>query len=378
MSDLASLIKSLESCGFSNEEAKAKAEAELERAERERERAERERERERAYNLELEKIKLEQIKQSRNELKDSSVSNLQSETAPVIFSYFVVNAEIKNSMDHSGYRKRIYEDAQIYRACYNCRSHDHSIWYPDGSKDLHITLLFSTKEQAHDFLGCLINYNKSHTLLKERIEVHKHLEKIDSAVEAEYVFKDEYVFDESDSPANTRDDISSVTEVAVTSNPIYQLRSLEDLSKLAKFETAYRCHIAPKAFFKEHKSDPDNILYGSHLFHNYFDGDGKRRPAYAHPSWGVPPRLKIQYDETGPDHMFQGVRYHLIQVVVTFDDPEVARAMDGRWREGSSVIDDLSFRTHFYTTNVANAIRYLSLKQKETEDRWAEPDDFEG
>jgi len=39
MSDLASLIKSLESCGFSNEEAKAKAEAELERAERERERA---------------------------------------------------------------------------------------------------------------------------------------------------------------------------------------------------------------------------------------------------------------------------------------------------------------------------------------------------
>jgi hypothetical protein len=306
------------------------------------------------------------------------VSNLQSDTAPVIFSYFVVNAKIKNSMDHSGYRKRIYEDAQNNRARYNCLSRDHSIWYPDGSKDLHISLLFSTVDLAHDFLVCLINYNMSHTLLKDRIEVHKNLEKIDSRVEAAFVYKDDYNFDESDSPANTHDDISSVTEVAVTTNPIFQLRSLEDLSKLAKFEPAYRCHIAPKAFFEEHKTDPDNILYGSSLFHTYFDGDGKRRPAGAHSTWGTPPRLKIQYNETGPDHMFQGVRYHMIHVVVTFDDPEVARAMDGRWREGYTVIDDLSFGTHFYTTNVANTIRYLAYKQKETEDRWAGPDDFEG
>lgn len=39
MSDLASLIKSFESCGFSTEEAKVEAKAERERAERERERA---------------------------------------------------------------------------------------------------------------------------------------------------------------------------------------------------------------------------------------------------------------------------------------------------------------------------------------------------
>jgi hypothetical protein len=44
----------------------------------------------------------------------------------------------------------------------------------------------------------------------------------------------------------------------------------------------------------------------------------------------------------------------------------------------SSVFDDLSFRTHFFTTNVANAIRYLAIKQKETEYRWAEPDYLEG
>ena len=48
MSDLASRIKSLESAGFSTEEAKVEAKAERELAERERERERAERERERA------------------------------------------------------------------------------------------------------------------------------------------------------------------------------------------------------------------------------------------------------------------------------------------------------------------------------------------
>lgn len=277
-------------------------------------------------------------------------------------------------MDHSGFRKRIYEDAQIYRACYDYTAPERSIWYPEGSKHLHIKLLFATEELAHDFLACLINYNKGHTLLKERIQVQKQLTRIESEVKATFVYKDEYVFEDSDSPANTRDDVSSVTEVWTTDDPVCQLRSLEDLSKLAKGEAIAKCHIAPKAYFKDYRNDPDNILYETHLFHGYFDGDGKRRPATAHFHWGTPPRLKVQYDETGPSHMFQGVRYHLIYVLVIFEDPEIARAMDGRWREGYSVIDPLTFRTHFYTTNVAKAINYLGIKQKETEDRWAEPD----
>jgi hypothetical protein len=177
------------------------------------------------------------------------------------------------------------------------------------------------------------------------------------------------VFDESDSPANTRDDITSISEVAIT---IYQLRSLEDLSKLAKFESAYRCHIAPQAFYKEHKSDvcQTTSCMGPTCSTS---SDGKRRPAYASLSWGVLPRLKIQYDKTGP------VRYHLIHFVVTFDDPEVARAMDGRWREGSSVIDDPSFRTGTSTPPMSRIPSATwPLKQKETEVRWAMPDDFVG
>ena len=71
------------------------------------------------------------------------------------FSYFVVNARIKNGMEHSGYRKSIYEDAQQHCACYDVvRDPSCSIWYPDDSNDLHIKLLFLSKKEAHDFIGC--------------------------------------------------------------------------------------------------------------------------------------------------------------------------------------------------------------------------------
>ena len=299
-------------------------------------------------------------------------------TRPHSYSYFQARAKILNSVDHSGYRKRIYEDAQSYRAFYDVRAPERSIWYPADSKDLHISLLFADRQQAHDFLVCLINYNSSHILLKERIAVDKQIESVESDTEAVYVYKDEYVFEASDSPANTRDDIQSTTEIVYSGDPVFQLRSLEDLSQLAKGEAVYRCHIAPRRFFEDFKNDRDNILMCSHLFHTYFDGDGKRRPAEAHASWGTAPRLMVQYESTGPDHMFQGVRYYMMNVLVSFEDPEIARAMDGRWREGTTADGDLSFHTHFFTTNVDNAKKYLAIKKKETETRWKDPSEIQG
>ena len=292
-----------------------------------------------------------------------------------IYTYFVVNAKIKNGMDHSGYRKRIYEDAQQYCACYDVRDPSCSIWYPDDSRDLHIKLLFLSKMDAHHFIACLVNYNEGHTLLKGSIEIQKKLEVFSSEIEAEYIFKDEYVFAATESPENTREGILSTSEVSIASNPVYQMRSVEDLSKFIRHEKAEKCHIAPLAFFSQYDTDPDNFIYESHLFHKFFDGDGKRRPDHAHIGWGDSPKLMLQYDGTGSNHMFQGVRYHMIFVLIIFEEPEVARGMAGRWREGTTVVDDLTFRSFFYTTNVDHAVQYLAIKQKETKVRWSEPSD---
>jgi hypothetical protein len=214
--------------------------------------------------------------------------------------------------------------------------------------------------------------------MKGRLQVDKTVVPIESAVKGSYVHSDEYVFEDSDSPANTCDDIKSASEIPFTGDPVQSLRSLEDLSQLPKGDTIYRCHIAPDAFYKQYSKDPDNIIYGSHLFHHYFDGDGKRRPPEKHLDWGTPPRFKIEYESTGPDHMYQGVRYYRIYVKLTFQDPEMARALEGRLREGTTVgregeDRDLCFHTFFYTTNVDNCKLYLTLKQQEAEIRWADP-----
>jgi hypothetical protein len=71
------------------------------------------------------------------------------------------------------------------------------------------------------------------------------------------------------------------------------------------------------------------------------------------------------------------MQYFLINVLVVFEDPEIARAMEGRWREGSSVVDDLTFRSYFFSTNENKVKSYLALKLQETEDRWKEPDDLD-
>ena len=86
--------------------------------------------------------------------------------------------------------------------------------------------------------------------------------------------------------------------------------------------------------------------------------------------WGIPPRFKIQFHEIGNNLLYQGTRYYQVFVYCEFQDPSMARAMEGRWREETQVIGDLTFRTFFYTTNIENCKKYLAIKQKETETRW--------
>ena len=54
---------------------------------------------------------------------------------------------------------------------------------------------------------------------------------------------------------------------------------------------------------------------------------------------------------------------------MTFQDPQMARIMDGKWRDGTESIGDLKFRSYFYTTNVDNVRKYIDLKL-ESKTRW--------
>ena len=44
--------------------------------------------------------------------------------------------------------------------------------------------------------------------------------------------------------------------------------------------------------------------------------------------------------------------------------------MDGRWRDGTEAVDELTVRTYFYTQNVEATVKFLDIKTFETERRW--------
>ena len=289
----------------------------------------------------------------------------------IVYRYFAVTAKIIDSKPHSGYRKRIYQDAILHGALYDIRCPHPSIWYPEASSDLQIALMFGNEEVAHRFLNILLEYNFGDlSLLKGKVETSADVEELNTDQKGIYVHRNDYRFEDSDSPSNTYDDVKSPTEIEVTHDPLQEMQSLENIKLLPPGDTLYKCHIAPRAFFPDYANDKNNILYGSHLFHIYFDGDGKRKPAGADFDWGRPHRFKLEFESLGDERLYQGIKYFQINVLITFLDPAMTKAMEGRWREGTKAVGELQFRSAFYTSNTENCIKYLKIKSDETETRW--------
>jgi len=289
---------------------------------------------------------------------------------------FRVTAKLSDGKKYSGYRKRVFEYASSCHAMYN-EPAAQSIWYPTGSSDLHVSLRFKLEENAVSFIGRLSEM-KCHSVLNDNIEINELPETLLLVQPASYVFPHHYRKVDSTSPANSRaDTLSRTSEVTNDSEPDKAFRSVEDLTKLAKGDVVYKCHIAPQAFFEEFKGDKDNLIFGSHLFHTYFDGDGKRRPKGKPATWGRSPELWIETLSTGGREMFGGSNYFRINVRIHFRDPEMAKAMQWCFRSGTATEGDTCFTTYFYSSNAANTVKYLGLKKAETQQRWKVAADME-
>jgi hypothetical protein len=238
--------------------------------------------------------------------------------------------------------------------------------------------MFRSDENAHKFWNCLALYTSSNTLLRDHMHLTQEVEQITGDHRGEFVRVSDYAFADTESPANTGEDVRSATEVSNSWAPLNQMRSLEDLSKVPAGDVLYRFHIAPQASYGQYKNDPDNILIGEHLFRVYFDGDGRKRPRGVSFDWGRPPRFKMEFESVGPEKMCEGTTYVRINVALSFPDPNMAKEMEWRWREGTSFEnwgDGQKVHSFFYTTNVEQCRRYIEIRQQETERRWAEEDE---
>lgn len=278
----------------------------------------------------------------------------------------------------TGFRYLIYQDAVDSHACHDFRIEGaSSIYYRDGDDNLHFSLLFKNEGDAHTFQNKLLSH-ANHPFKRMTIAFNKVHDVLDSEQVAKYVFSDDYQKSDSNSPENSVRDTFSVSELPNVDDPVRSLRTLENLSLLPRKDVVYQCHIAPKAFYKgKCSTDPNNILFESHLFHIYFDGDGKRRPKGSNLDWGRSPELWLEYDGHTPNaSVLSGVSYHEVFVLITFRDSDVADSMRGKWKTGTEEVGDNGFRSSFFTTDVASVQRYLQYKKRETRIRWGVRDDM--
>ena len=290
-------------------------------------------------------------------------------------TYYAFHARVLDAKKHSGYRRRIFQDSQDCQGCYDFRKSSRSssratgnlsIYYPDNSDDLEISVLFKDEGNAASFLGRMANYKGSDQFRGGGIVFERDFECFKSDEKATYILVTDYVKEHSASPNNSRTDTISVSEIPFTGDPLHALCSLEDLTQLPKGDTVFKCHIAPQAFFKEYKHDSNNIIFGSHIFHRYLDGDGRRLPK----DKGVPPELCLNFLSSGEKEFCSGVEYVRIDLEVEFRDPERARVMEGRWRDGTKILGELKFKCFFYSKDASRVKKYIDIKRKETLQRW--------
>ena len=281
----------------------------------------------------------------------------------------------------SGFRKLIFQDAAESHAYHDTRMGQDacSIFYKEApDNNLYFSLFFGSMDNAHTFQNRLLTHVGS-PFRSMAVHVNKDIISIESQLSTRFVYIDDYKKSDSTSPANSLRDLSvSASELPNISDPLRQLRSLENLSLIPHKTTVFRCHIAPKAFYKGScETDPNNILWGSHLFHSYFDGDGKRRPRGASLDWGKPPELWINYINAKANAtVFDGESYHKVFVEIMFRDSSVADSMRGHWKDGTEDIGDIGFRSSFYSTNALKVEKYLNLKKQETRIRWGVKEDM--
>lgn len=283
---------------------------------------------------------------------------------------YLVTAVIHDSVKCSGYRRLIYEDAQRFRACYHPSSRDETIWYPPESKDLHISVIFESKMDARDFLGQLSTYAVSRRF-KFGIDIADDVEPFVCSEDLHSILVSHYVADASSSPLNSA--VFSGSLVSFNGDPLKEMRSLEALNKvLYPKECIYGCHIAQESRHKIYAKDVDNVLFGSAIFHSYFDGDSKRPPPHSSIDWGTPPEIAIKFvDASDTPIMYDGNPFYSINVHIIFRDVHIAMAMEPRWREGTSrTEDELVYSSFFYACNRERVKKYLDVKLKETLYRW--------
>jgi hypothetical protein len=282
----------------------------------------------------------------------------------------MVSARISDSRYSKGYRATIYQTAQECHAYYCQEGKDKSIFYEEGSNDLTIRLLFASTENGEDFQNELSNFGFKFPAFAEKIFFDRKLQTITlEELPDRILFRDYNADYNTDSPPflSLNDLLSSHSESVLSNNgdPERALQSLEDLTKFPNLK-CYKCHIISRKV-EEYKDNPDNRIYSSWIFHQYFDGLDTESNY---------PELAVKFESvSGQEDVPIGndfARRWKINVIVVFRDEELAKFMSSLFKVGTQQIQDnpLRYQSFLYARNANDMQYFLEHKYNETTKLW--------
>eukprot|EP01028_Stygiella_incarcerata_P008411 TRINITY_DN365_c2_g1_i14.p1 TRINITY_DN365_c2_g1~~TRINITY_DN365_c2_g1_i14.p1 ORF type:complete len:314 (+),score=89.40 TRINITY_DN365_c2_g1_i14:542-1483(+) len=291
-------------------------------------------------------------------------------------TYFRVRATIIGARKKKGIRCGMYYRASVNHGFYY-GTKEKTFWYEEGSDDLNICVLFNEKRDAMSFQSELETLCLNHGFLglgREDVKVERAIEEIELDEQPVRIMFNDYDGSETDSPLqDLRDFQGSVSSLSLEGGVSWDDPKLlyMGLERPELFETSrsYKIHIKPKSSFPKLKNDENNIFYGSWTpFHQFYDGMNVVDEI---------PTMVIEFEkECGIEYVGKSSeKRHRVNVVIEFRGKGYEEDMAPRLKNGSEKIDELTWRSFLFVSDVETIKDCLDWKSKQTRILWDRMDD---
>jgi hypothetical protein len=240
--------------------------------------------------------------------------------------------------------------------------------------------LFDDIKDAFAFQTALGKFRYEHPSLGSKINVDEPVLSVQLSARSTRVFYTHYISaDNKESPEISLADIKHVLSSDRESVPYDPLKELQSLENISIFPGTkyYWCHLLSRKV-TEHRKDENNCIWGSWIFHQYFD-------ALNVEDIGVP-LIAVKYISTSevPEDLPVNGTYvtrRKVTVEVEFFNSETGKkaalSFQIVMKSGTEKIDELRFRSFLYPKDPVKFKSFLDEKYNETLSIWEEEENEE-
>ena len=295
-----------------------------------------------------------------------TLHNFSPNNVSSVHIYYLLDATIKNSKYHNGWRSGVYSMCAKALGFYNMNK-SHTIFYE--GEDLRMKILFPTVGDCHAFLNFL-HETRNQFYAGAEIVCAGRPETIHLSSHPEFILASHYNTKDYDSPDfSDRMSVSDSASVVSLSNPTAHLLMIENPNRFVRLNV-YDCHLMSKSKYREESKNANNILRLSWSMHQYFDGlntQGKHLvPLIA---IGFVRANDGEQIEVGPG--YSELKYR-VTVSIESQDENVLQAVGSMLKAGSQSTPDVDGKIYSFVLvdSATEFQRCLTVKYEETKALW--------